>query len=868
MKTRYHTLFLTSALTTLTAAFAAPVLAQEDAQVLDTVQVIGQRAMLESAVNQQRNADTVSSVLTRDDIGQFPDQNVAEAVRRLPGVNILDDQGEGRYVSVRGLNPELNASSLNGVRLPSPEEGTRQVAMDVIAAELIKSVEVKKTLTPDMDADTIGASIEIETTKGFDRKDPFFTATLEGSYNDLNGDVSPKGAVDFAYPVSDIFGISGGISYYKRETSTDNMEMDGWNTDDSGNVFADTVEYRDYDVTRERTSASLSFDWKATENTELYARAVYSKFDDTEKRARLTLEFDEDPRSSTSTTATFYDEDGEINVERDLKDRFESQVIQSYQVGGETKFGDEWEIDYKLSYSEAEEHEYNTQDPTRFRKKFEDDGLALSFDYSNLETTTYDVVAGSAIFLDPTTYEFDKVEYVDGLSKAEEWSGKFDIKRTIVTETGELGFKAGVKARLKNKTFDLDLDVYDGIDGVDYTLADVLGGQTYGLEDLGPMPSLGLVRSFNAANFSSFEYADIDSEFESAGAYYDVDEDVFAAYAQGRYEGEKLTVIGGLRVEKTDLELRGNTVELVEEDATYNGVTLSDDTVFVTPYSESKDYVNLLPSLNAKFDANDNLVFRGAVFASVVRPSIGKMAPRFLVEQNDDDERKAEFGNPDLDPYRAWNFDASVEYYFTEGGVIQIGGFYKLVNDFIVDVEVDDPGAFRGVAYDEASYSINGNQATVSGIEFNYQQSLDFMPGPFDGLLVGLNYTFTDTEGDIPDGDGGTRVIPLPAASKNTYNAMIGYDKGGLELRLTAAYRDEYLDEVGGDAEEDRYVQDHLQIDASAKYRVNDHFQVFADLINITDEPYLAFQKGPQGARLLQYEEYSYTAKFGLRYTY
>ena len=163
---------------------------------------------------------------------------------------------------------------------------------------------------------------------------------------------------------------------------------------------------------------------------------------------------------------------------------------------------------------------------------------------------------------------------------------------------------------------------------------------------------------------------------------------------------------------------------------------------------------------------------------------------------------------------------------------------------------------------------MNGDTAKVKGLELNYQQALDFLPGLLDGVLVGLNYTYTDAEGDVPDGDGGMRSISLPAAAENTYNAMLGYEKGGLSLRLTAAYRDEYLDELGSDAETDRFVKDHLQIDASAKYRFTDRVQGFVEFVNMGDEPYVAFQKGPNGDRLLQYETYSWTGKFGVRLTY
>ena len=389
---RSRALLIGTALSTL----CLPAFAQDDAETrMETVEVIGLRGQMQSAIDEQRASNTVESVLTRDDIGQFPDQNVAESVRRLSGVNVLNDQGEGRFVSVRGLDPELNSSTLNGVNLPSPESDSRAVALDVIASELISSVSIMKTLTPEMDADTIGATINIETTKGFDREDPYFSATLEGSYNDLNGDVSPKGAFDFVYPVSENFGISGGLSYYDRSTSTDNIESEGWETTDAGVVFAEDLEYRDYDVQRERMSGTLSFDWRPVPSTELYARAVYSQFDDFETRGRLIFAFDEDSIVGASgSTVSFSDTNEPIEVARDLKDRFESQMIQSYQVGGETDL-DNWNFEYQLAFSHAEEHEFDTQDQTEFVREFDDEGFGVMMDYSNLELPKFSVTSGA-----------------------------------------------------------------------------------------------------------------------------------------------------------------------------------------------------------------------------------------------------------------------------------------------------------------------------------------------------------------------------------------------------------------------------------------------------------------------------------------
>lgn len=258
------------------------------ADELEVIKIVGQRGMLTSAIVAQREADTVSSIITNATIGNLPDQNVAEAVRRLPGVNVLDDQGEGRFISIRGLDPELNAAILNGVRLPAPEGDTRAVALDVIPSELVESIEVIKTLIPEMDADTIGATVRINTVNANNRED-FVNAQIVGSYNDLNEETSPEYSVDFSRKLTDKLALAGGFKVSERKTSTDNLEMDGWSETDDGVVYAEAVEYRDYDVQRDRTGLSLSLDYQLSDDTELYTRMMYSKFDDFESRKRLVL---------------------------------------------------------------------------------------------------------------------------------------------------------------------------------------------------------------------------------------------------------------------------------------------------------------------------------------------------------------------------------------------------------------------------------------------------------------------------------------------------------------------------------------------------------------------------------------------------
>lgn len=842
----------------------------------DTILVIGQRANQASALSRKRESDVVSDVLTRDAIGQFPDQNVAESLRRLPGVNVLNDQGEGRFVAVRGLDPDLVSTSLNGVRLPSPESDVRSVALDVISSDIIESIEVKKSLTPDMDGDTIGASVEIETTSAFDRRKALLTGKIEGSYNGYADEISPKGSIDFATRIGDNFGVSGGVSYYNRTFETDNIEADDYS--DEAGIFPAEVQYRDYDVERERISATLNFDVRAGDSTELYARGIYSQFDDQEFRRRLTFDLgdfeDDGPSSLSGTTATFDDGDEEFTVERDVKDRFESQKIRSIVLGGESDWGT-WFADYSVSWAKSSEREDGSVDPTQFERDFDGDGLVIGFDYSDPRRPIYSVVNDPGDFSDPSTYELNDVE-LTALSAAEdeEYAAAFDIGRRFAMPGGEFTVQAGFKGRWRDKTYDKEVEFYEN-DA--FTLADALGeGQTYRITDLGPIAGYTAATDYFRTNFADFEFVQADSEFDSAVEDYAVEEDILAGYLLGRYDSATLRVIGGIRVENTRNEILGNTVTLIEEDGTLpGGGTATEDTVFVSPVMVDKDYTDWLPSLNIRWEAQPELIVRLAGYKSLVRPKLSKLAPRFAVEQNDDDEREGEFGNPDLDPYRAWNFDASIEYYMNTNGAITAAVFYKDIEDYIVDATFesgDAPynGVYRGIAFDEAVIPLNGDSAQVFGFEAGFAQSFAFLPGALGGLLFQANYTFTDAEGTIfTDGDvTDPRDIPLPATSRHTFNVVLGYDKGPLDLRLSGTYRDRYLDEVAGEAELDRYVDNHFQLDLSAKFRATDNVQIFYEWININNAKYYAYNNFGGQRNLYQFEEYNWTMKGGVRVTF
>jgi TonB-dependent receptor len=304
-------------------------------------------------------------------------------------------------------------------------------------------------------------------------------------------------------------------------------------------------------------------------------------------------------------------------------------------------------------------------------------------------------------------------------------------------------------------------------------------------------------------------------------------------------------------VERTSTRTDGNLVTY-EETTDANGDDI--EIVTVSPLSFSRSYTDWLPSLNLRAEAGNDLILRAGIYRSVVRPNFAQFAPRVFLEDGE-----AELGNPELDPYRAWNFDLAGEWYFAPKAVLQAGLFAKSISGYIVTTELD-AGSFNGIDFDRATLPVNADRGNVFGLEFAYSQAFTQLPAPFDGLLVNFNYTYTDARVDVLG-----RNVPLPASSRHNFNAVAGYEKNGFSIRFAGTFRDRYLDELGSDDETDRYVQPHFQLDMSARYKITKNFQLFVDVVNINNAKFTAYQRGPEGDRLLQFEEYQSTVKFGVR---
>ena len=827
--------------------------------LVEEVIVYGQAAAFASALNQERAAINTVSVLDTDAMGQFPDQNVAEAVRRLSGVTVETDQGEGRYVVIRGMDPDLNSTSINGVRATAAEP-RRALQLDVIPSDVLDGIEVNKSLTPDMDGDAIGGSINVRTLSAFSRKGPYAKARVEQSHNEIRDAWSPKASIAgsniFELEGGRRLGVAGAVSWHDRKLQADNAEADDWDVADDGNDFLEEFQPRLYKVERERIGAVLNFDLDVSDSTELHLYSLYSRFKDTELRNRTTFGLDGLDESTLSPDRMSY---SEVEIERDTKGRdMRGQVAENLSIsfGSDTQL-DAWQIETNVGYSYARERTPDQVSGTWVAEFASGDGNipdgqpVLTIDRSDPKILVADSAFWS-VLQDASLYELDELEHFNEKNEDTQYSFRLDATRDM-----DFGIvKFGAKARLREKKTNEEVGLWSGDDA--WFLSDALlpdGGSAYGFPTpMDPVPDNSGERDILAGG-SGIEFEDVDSRIDSNVADFTFDENVFAVYGMTRWDNGPLAVTAGLRVEWTRLDSKGSITELIEEGDTYNGAVLDDDTVFITPVDEKKSYADFLPSINARYEFNEDLIGRASVHRAVVRPRVEDVAFRVSI---DGDE--AELGNPSLDPFRAWNADVSLSYYPTDLSVMSAGFFWKRIDDFIFIQTIDDY-PFAGRVFDEATVAQNGDQADGIGIELNYQQHFGFLGAPWDAFLVGVNFTHVDASATTIDG----RKIDMPKQSRNIAGVVVGYDKHGFDIRLAMKYRDRYIDSLEGEGE-DRYTDEHLQWDLTVKYSVTDSWLVYAEISNLGDRP--EYYYSGRRNRALQYDEFGTTAAVGVQYNF
>jgi TonB-dependent receptor len=768
------------------------------------------------ALNQQQNSVRVINVVSADQIGAFPDPNAAEAVQRVPGISIERDQGEGRYVLVRGTEARLNSMMVNGERIPSPEGDIRNVALDVIPADLLESIEITKTLTPDMDGDAIGGAVNLVTSQAPDRRRAFLS--VGGGYNSISEGGIGRATGSWAQRFGeDKVGLVLSGSYLKTNRGSHNFEV----AYDDGDL--DELENRHYTVDRERWGLNAALDFRLDGGGQVVFRGLYNDYSDLEYRRRKRERV------------------GDDRIERELKDRLETQTIAAFSAAGKHVLSGGWAIDYSASVSRAEEDE-----PEAFYSIFRQSKVVFDPNVSP-ESIDPDDIRANPLNEDFSKFTLNEQSSENNLTSDRDWTGAFNLTRAFLGDSRSSFLKLGAKYRDKTKKRENSTTVYDP-DGTfplsDYTDPGFSPGTTIidGRYVMGPFigPSQGrsLIRGFGG-----------ERDPEADAANYDASERVAAGYAMAQLNlGDRLMLLPGVRVEWTDVDYTGYRVAYDDEG----------DYVGTTPQSGTNSYATWLPGVNLRYRVGTSANVRAAVTRSLARPNYFDLTPYQLVL---DEDLEIERGNPDLLATTSWNFDFLYERFLPSVGVASAGVFHKRLNDYIYFFT--DQQDISGDLY-RVREPRNGDAATLTGFELALQNRLSFLPAPLDGLGFYGNYTFTDSEAEFPGRDG--EKASLPGQSRHVGNLALTYEKGGFSGRVALNFHGKYISEVGEEASGDIYYDDHVQLDLSASQRITKGLRLFAEVNNLTNEP-LRYYEGVSD-RPIQEEYYRWWGSFGLKWDF
>jgi len=839
--------------------------AADDGQDKDII-VTGSRAALRAATAEKRAADNVVETLHANDVGKLPDQNVAEAVKRLPGLSVANDQGEGRYVVIRGIDPSLVNVTLNGQTLPAPEPDGRVVKLDDLPSAMIQSITVTKSLLASQDANAIGGEVNIKTKTAFDSKAPFFfdARGAIGLYGlNRKSPYEVDGTIGGRFGAGETFGAVLSVNYSRRPIESENFQGSSDWTHSVGGVFVPVGGgYRDYNLFRTRLGIVGNFDWRPSDAVTFYIRSSYSKYQDHETRDQNLLAITDfsGGLSNLKAAPTIL-----------VRHREEDDNTKSVTLGGDFNVGG-GKLSMSGGWTRAEK-----VDPIRSEFTFTGPAVTATYDPSTYPYTLVPNGANAAIFTDPTKFVQSKLKAEHRFTFERIWQGRVDYSHPLAVGT-DSSFQIGVKYLDRHKNDDHDLTSYKSVKGANWTLDTVgfLGNTDFydGLFKFGQRIDWNKAQAYLAAhsNVATFDYAGNLSG--SLAPDYDVKERILAGYAMVTLKVGKLTVIPGVRVENT----RDQTAaKVVGPGITTLGGTIKTDAAYAAALAAnngfnalaSNSYTDWFPGLNVKFEALPNLLLRGAVTTSIGRPNYSTLAPFITVTPNGGLPATVNAGNPFLKPYKAVNFDAAIEYYPTKDSLFSAGFFYKDIKNPIYQIgqpNLVNPGNIPGAS--PADYpTINLTQYTnmdkefIGGVELNAQTQFTGLPGFLSGFGISANYTHVWGHATGPGFRAGE--IPLAYQSHDLGNVSVFYEKYGLTARLAFNYRSAFSDVVGTSAATDSYWDAQGQLDLHVGLQVTPQYAIYVDAANLTDSPWRHYMGSKDF--LAEREHYGSTYRIGVQ---
>ncbi len=872
----------------------------------EEIMVYAERAHGEAeAINRELASDNILQVLPVEVITSLPNTDIADAVGRLPSVTLERDEGEGKYIQIRGAEPRYNNVTINGVEVPSPEGDVRQIKLDLIPANLIDSVELNKTLSANQNAGAIGGSVDLVTKTAEERPTLYLNGI--GGYTPIVGGRSLSefdGTIGQRFGANKRLGILFGGSYDWNGRGIDDVEpvpaaiqcdpgADGCANPSANAPFFvsyPTEDLREYRYYRTRYGFTGNIDYKLGDVSGVYLRFLYSHFDNFGDRWVYT------PSVGTFSTPTVTNPDG--NMAFNAQIRRPLQVIGSLQAGGKHAMG-QWLLLYEVAASRAatEDQGYSSADFGPLPDVTDSQGNVITAYPLNHVAFAIDpnphkprlIAQNGAPIYDPAQYVLQDLDINKTYSPQINLEGAFSVAKNY-TAGGHFGtFEFGARLRNAHKFQDAFDPAFNFSGSTAVFMNRFLGSfanshyydGAFPGSFTSPQVDYGKLRAYFNANQSAFTVDESGTLANTFSNNYDLIERVTAGYAMNTLQFGRLRLQTGLRLEATNEDLLGNQISCC--DASGNPT--------FAPIRKSSSYLNPLPSVQARFALWHDSAIRAGYWRGVARPNFSDLPPIFDITN----APKVSFGNPNLKPTHANNYDLLFEEYLKPLGVLQAGFFYKQLSDpiyesvsrVITPQVVQQNPLLAPYPNGTVSQPINGLSAHLYGFEIAYQQHLAFLPGLLSGFGLSANYGYTKSS---------TVGVPLrtdhPALQRqapNTFNFSPTYDKGRLSARLGLSYNGPYVwsyvyQNLQADSTSptgvspspvplgikgpggDTYLYQHTQVDAQASFRMYRGLQFIAAGLNLTNEVFGFYNGSP--IYPIQREYYKPSYEFGLRYTF
>lgn len=848
---------------------------------LGEVTVTGLRRSQLQSISQKRESLNIKEVITANETGRLPDINIAEAVQRVSGVSIETNRGEGQFVSIRGVQPSLNNVTLNNTTLASTTN-SRATALDLMPTEVISSIEIIKSVTPDMEGNAIGGTININTISAFSRSKPFFNASVDGIIQPQQVDLSnfDRTRLPFraAFTTGKVFGAKknfGAVvsaNFFRRDYSASMLDPDGWVWDKY--FYPNEIELQIEDIERDRLGLSADFEFRPTSKNSIYLKSLYTHTKEIQKNSEfeLTMQIGSaKPLDQTETSGRFARGSGEL----DQAHTNEVENLYSYTLGTKNRFG-KLSTDVYGTFSRA------TSDLNNFDATFENPVATepqLSLKYNTVPFFFEVTPENPAFASNPENYKLRNLNYTIGTVNENVSELSADLRYDFKPGKTPAYIKFGGRFRDRSKEVDRMRDAYDlSFGGVTIPNANGYSLTPFYLPTFQPTQGgstpfvHGVVNRFkdffdvqaNLQNRTKLIYDTLVSQTQSYLNDLNNSEQVAAGYVMGVIDFKKLTVIAGARVENTSTESNNRTI------ATIAGKLVPGNT------RRTNSYTNFLPSIQLKYNVTKNFLARASWTNTIGRPDYTQLSGTaqlgYSATANPNIYKGSlTIANPDLKPYESANLDVSFEHYMTKGGIIALGGFYKRIDNQIYRIrDVLRNTEYDGKTFEELSVSQNRNadDAQLYGIEFSYDQAFTFLPKALNGLGLSLNFALIDSKVNLPSRPG--ENLPLFRQASNVYNAALYYQKKGFEFRVATSHRSAYLTEAASAEtyaapvaagialkEFDRYDAARTTYDVSGSYMfLKKKMRLMLQLRNLTNEP----EQGYQG-RTSRYDRHDLTGR-------